>query len=86
MNEQSKKMNDLLRGAVGRTSVSSETLIGGPSTEVRSNEGAAADSIGGQADGGEGGSRGGEAFDMNAELRRATGRPGHTDDRGRSWA
>jgi hypothetical protein len=86
MNEQSKKMNDLLRGATNRTSVSSDTLIGGPGTEVRSNETAAADSIGGQADGGAGGSRTVGGSDMNAELRRATGRPGHTDERGRSWA
>jgi hypothetical protein len=76
MNEQSKKMNDLIRRATGHAVTSTEDHTEPPEAE----------SIGGKADGGEGGTRAIEPFDMNVELRRATGRPGYIDEKGRAWA
>lgn len=67
-------MNDLIRRATGHPVAGSED---------RSEE---AQPPAGEADGGEGGVRDERREDMNAELRRATGRPGIVDGSGRAWS
>lgn len=74
---ENAKMNDLIRRATGHAVASDDG----------EDRGEDAPSIGGKADGGEGGGdRGVGAGDMNAELRRATGRPGFVDESGRAWS
>lgn len=83
---ENAKMNDLIRRATGHT-VAGDGSDGSIDDAGIDDTGDAAPSIGGKADAGEGGiGESGGHGDMNAELRRATGRPGHVDASGRAWA
>jgi hypothetical protein len=79
MDRANAKMNDLIRGALGHT-------IASDGSEDRGEAGPSPTQVGGKSDGGEGGVRFEPPVDMNAELRRATGRPGFVDESGRAWS
>jgi len=69
-------MNTLIRRAAGREVVE----------QTSREEQTTPESVGGRSDGGQGGERIAPPEDMNAILRRATGRPGIVDEYGRAWS